>query len=369
LEQWQNKKRTIDEEEKNKKKTANQTLHSHNYKPKVIQPSRKENNTKSCDSDECNDVNATYYYDNMFESPHTYGPSGVSNEEVFVDKHQKHNGFIDNADADQVIEKSLPDIIEQENDKYTSLDDDGMIAPINIETEKTTSATIEQQNEPVSDIIHDTESFNNIMDVEQEQCVFDQNTIEISENEEDASESVDVHPTSVDRPEQVDSIDQNVCTDGISQDHQSLYISEPEKEDNHKLSEVSQEEQNTASHNSIIDLSFSFRFFTQRQIPHGETSTLEPFMISALSVINNALISYNGNVSLHLNPFCSDIKLDSSHTSSNPSHANKYCYLVYVSMSFEILPHIDISQLKEVILNNLRLSVTNGVFKNGSREL
>ena len=57
-----------------------------------------------------------------------------------------------------------------------------------------------------------------------------------------------------------------------------------------------------------------------------------------------------------------------SHRSSNPVHENKLCYLVHGSMSFEILLKIDAIQLKEHILNSLRLSVTNSVFENGNRE-
>jgi len=375
LDIWQNKKRTIDEEVKKQLKTANQSLHSYNYKPKAIkQQSIRENNDDS-NSDE-HDVShdVTSYHDNMFESITDGQFSNAASEELFTDKLQKHDESLDA--SKQVIEKSLrlPDGIEQKNYESTTFNgnDNGMIASMNIESEKAIIAIAEQQNAPATahDMTHSA-PFDN-MEGEKERCVVDQNAIEMPETHNEALERADfdlMHPTSVGRPEQANFVEKNSSID-MNQDHQSL-DTEPEKEDisDQRMSEVSQEDQNTASHNSIIELSFSFRLFTQRQIPLGETSNLSPLMLNALSIVNATLLSYDGNVSLHLNPFCSDVQLDSSCRSSNPAHENKLCYFVHASMSFEMLPQIDAFRLKEHVLNSLRLSVTNGVFQNGNREL
>ena len=251
----------------------------------------------------------------MFESI-TDGQFGsAASEEVFADKLQKHDESPDA--ANQLIEKSLrlPDMIEQKNDESTTFNcnENAMIASISIESEKTIIAIAGQQNAPVAadDMTHSA-PFDN-MEGEKEGCVVDQNAIETLEKHDEVLESAGfdvMHATSVGRSEQVNFVEKNMSMD-MNQDHQSLDHIEPQIEDiaDQKTSEVSQEEQNTASHNSVIKLSFSFRLFTQRQIPRGETSNLNALVLNTLSIVNATLLSCDGNVSLRHNPFCSDIQL------------------------------------------------------------
>lgn len=413
LAEWQNKKRTNDEDLKKKVKSANQIMHSHHYKPKIqprqeaIKEDKQNNSSKSYNAME----EPTHFVDNTpsFSDPIMDHQSDLpSDHGVIVDIQQTIDQTVS---TEQPVDKNILDLGLESGDS-NDLNDITMKEKIEtnetVNTEQDAPAIIPQFDSPFDTPFDSIETQNgsshnlnavpkahdvaenlvineiNQTSMEtqefpteqkfdtsfdsietQEEIINAQVENETFSKHDEVSENLDFNLMSMEKQESVVQKDMPM---EMAEDQLSLHIAEPEQAnaENQNSSEVSQE-QIAEPQSSIIDLSFSFRFFTKRQVSCDETSALNPLIQNALSVINTAIHSYDGNVLLQCHPFCSDVQIDSSYAPSNSNH--KFCYIIFVSMSLEILPEIDVSQVKDHVLNSLRVSVANGSFRNGSREL
>jgi len=378
LDVWQNKKRTNDEDLKKKVQSANQIMHSHHYKPK-IQPRQEASKEIKFDSSSKN-YNAmeepAHFVDNTSSFPDPimdHQMDQPSDHGVFVDIQQTND---DSVATEQAV-KNSPDIT-LENDDSTDLNIGMTMNAETVETannERSAPAILPQFDTPFESIEtaedpmntqslseapngHATESsdsskmnqtrletnelpaeqkFDTPLDTieAQEEFISTEISNETSNEHDQVLENLDFNPASAETPE---SAGQKDVPAEMTEDQPSFAMAEPaQAQDNaeyQNLSEFSQE-QVVEPQSSIIDLSFSFRFFTKRQISRNETSTLNPLMQNALSVIDTAIHSYDGNVLLQLEPFCSDVQLDSKYVWSLVSITN--FLLLFCCLSFSCI--------------------------------